>query len=100
MASALVEVSFRTANLVPEVSFGTHFFQDLVETDIFYIALFTEREEVFLNEELLCSMKNNLSGLLPEYGKYETVVKVCNFPAGDLHLMSDILTQRVVCFRS
>ena len=99
MASALVEVSFRTANLVPEVSFGTHFFQDLVETDIFYIALFTEREGVFLNEELLCSMKNNLSGLLPEYAKYEDVVKVCNFPAGDLFLMADILTQRVVCFR-
>ncbi len=99
MASALVEVSFRTANLVPEVSFGTHFFQDLVETDIFYIALFTEREEVFLNEELLNSMKNNLPGLLPEYKKYENVVKVCNFPAGDLTLMSDIVTQRVVCFR-
>jgi len=39
-ATALVEVAYEGGNLIPELSFGTHFFQDLVETDIFYVALF------------------------------------------------------------
>ena len=38
--SILVEIALMRDNLIPELSYGTHFFQDLVETDIFYIALF------------------------------------------------------------
>ena len=33
--TVLVEIAYEGGNLMPELSFGTHFFQDLVESDIF-----------------------------------------------------------------
>ncbi len=42
--AVLAEVAFSAGNLMPELSFGTHFFQDLVETNIFYIALFPDKK--------------------------------------------------------
>jgi hypothetical protein len=38
--SAIFEMSFESSGLMPELSFGSHFFQDLVEADIFYGAIF------------------------------------------------------------
>ena len=49
----LGEIEFATSNAIPELSFGTHFFQDLVETDIFYLALFPSRQGVYMNESFL-----------------------------------------------
>jgi len=37
---AILEMSFESSGLMPELSFGSHFFQDLVETDTFYGAVF------------------------------------------------------------
>jgi hypothetical protein len=40
--AAIGEVAFAEGDLMPELSFGSHFFQDLVEADIFYLALFPD----------------------------------------------------------
>jgi hypothetical protein len=40
--AVLVEIALMREDLVPELSYGTHFFQDLLETDIFYAAIFPE----------------------------------------------------------
>ena len=36
--SIIVEIAYMRDDLIPEVSYGTHFFQDLVESDTYYIA--------------------------------------------------------------
>jgi hypothetical protein len=59
--AVLVEVSFSAANAKPELSFGTHFFQDLVETNIFYVALFPEKKNVLLNHAWFTRSKNILT---------------------------------------
>ena len=51
--SVMVEVAYEGGNLMPELSFGTHFFMDLVETDIFYAAIFPQKENVIFNENIL-----------------------------------------------
>jgi len=51
--TAIGEVAFSAGGLDPELSFGSHFFQDLVETGIFYVALHPERPGCFLNTRLL-----------------------------------------------
>jgi hypothetical protein len=43
----------KDGSLIPDLSFGTHFFQDLVEMDIFYMAIYPDREEVFFNSAKL-----------------------------------------------
>jgi len=97
--SALVELSYPLGGLMPELSFGSHFFLDLVEGQIFYIALFPERENVIFDAEWLNSQPNIIEKLLPDAGKYKDIIKVFDFKDKELKLLSDIMTQRVVCLK-
>ncbi|MFA5239148.1 MAG: PEP/pyruvate-binding domain-containing protein [Phycisphaerae bacterium] len=96
--AVLVEVAYEGGNLMPELSFGTHFFQDLVETDIFYVALFPQKQDVVFDKDRLLKMPNLLTDFLPEEQKYENVVKVYEIDSGRLQIMSDIASQKIVCF--
>jgi hypothetical protein len=98
--SIIVEIEYEGGSLVPELSFGTHFFQDLVETDIFYVALFPGKGDVQFNREWLDGSENMLSSLLPEAAKYQSVLRVEHVDEKRLYLMADILSQRVICFSS
>lgn len=95
---ALVEIAYMTGSLMPELSFGTHFFQDLVETDIFYVALFPEREEFLFNVGLIGKGENRLPLLLPECGRYEKTVFVRDVDAENFLLMADIVSRKVLCY--
>jgi len=96
--TALVEVAYEGGNLMPELSFGTHFFQDLVESNIFYVALFPQKENVVFNKNKFSKMPNLLTDFLPEESKYENVVKVYETDLDQLQIMSDVVSQKVVCF--
>jgi hypothetical protein len=96
--TALAEVAFTSGDLMPELSFGSHFFQDLVETDIFYVALFPESRNCFLNKEWMLSRRNALEGLLPASSRYKNVVKVYRAPETGMRLMADVVDQKVICF--
>jgi len=98
--SVLAEVAYEGGNLMPELSFGTHFFQDLVESDIFYVAIFPQKESIVFNKENLLEMPNLLTEFLPEDQEYEDVVKVYETESDQLQIMCDILSQKVVCFFS
>lgn len=97
--SVLSEVAYPIAGLMPELSFGTHFFQDLVETGIFYIALFPDKEHVLFNEDLLNKMPNRLEELQPDMAQYADVVKVIDLDRNCL-LLADLISQKVLCYLS
>jgi hypothetical protein len=96
--TVLIEIAYEGGNLMPELSFGTHFFQDLVESDIFYVALFPQKESVVFNKDKLAEMPNLLTDLFPEERKYEEVVKIYDLNTGQLQIMCDVVSQKVVCF--
>ncbi len=83
---------------MPELSFGSHFFQDLVEADIFYLALFPDNKNCFLNSPWLQQQPNALDGLIPSCSRYKKVVKVYNAKKQKLRLMADVVSQDLVCF--
>lgn len=97
--TAIAEVAFSAGGLQPELSFGSHFFQDLVETGIFYAALHPDRPGCFLNTELLRRFPNRLAELLPEDARFADVLRVVDLPPG-YQLLADILSQRVACCAS
>jgi pyruvate,water dikinase len=78
--SLLMEVAARRGNYVPEVSFGTHFFQDLVEAGIRYLPLFPGEANVLFNERFLQQAPNALAGLVPEYAHLGTALRVIDVP--------------------
>ena len=96
--TALAEVAFTSGNLMPELSFGSHFFQDLVEAGIFYQALFPENKNCFLNKKWLEEQPNSLEGLTPASARFKKVVKVVRIPEKKLHLMADVVSQQLICF--
>ena len=97
--TVLIEVAFSAGGLMPDLSFGSHFFQDLVESDIFYVALFPDHPGSLFNPGCLADMPNRLAELMPDAACYKEVVTVCDIPAPHLKLLADILSQQVVCYR-
>jgi hypothetical protein len=96
--AVLAELAYEGGNLMPELSFGTHFFQDLVESNIFYIALFPEKESVVFNKDKLLGMPNLLTNFFPEEHKWADVVRVYDVDSSQLQVMCDIVSQKVICF--
>ncbi len=74
--AVLAEVARRTGNYTPDLSFGTHFFQDLVEAGIRYIPLYPDDEDMKFNELFLRGSTSILSKLLPQYAHLAAVVRV------------------------
>ena len=80
-SAMLIEIARKMGNYVPDLSFGTHFFQDLVEADIRYLALYPDEEGVIFAEDFFTKSPNLLAGLLPEYDHLSNVVRVIDVPA-------------------
>jgi hypothetical protein len=97
--AVLAEVAFSAGNLMPELSFGTHFFQDLVETNIFYVALFPEKEDCIFNSMILAKQDNLFAKFMPEVVKFEDVIGVYDLTQRPLRIMSDVVSQKVICFQ-
>ncbi|KAA3611116.1 MAG: pyruvate, phosphate dikinase [Calditrichaeota bacterium] len=76
--AVLIEVARKKGNYVPDLSFGTHFFQDLVEASIRYLPLYPDGDDVVFNEHFLLKSPNLFTKLLPEFEKYKDVVHVIN----------------------
>ncbi|OPY14610.1 MAG: phosphoenolpyruvate synthase [Syntrophus sp. PtaB.Bin138] len=97
---AIVEIAYMTGSLMPELSYGTHFFQDLVETDIFYVALFPEQEEFLFNVGVIREGENRLPVLLPESARHGKTVIVRDVEKEEFSLFADIVSRKVLCYRS
>jgi pyruvate,water dikinase len=72
----LVEIARKKKDYVPELSFGTHFFQDLVEANIFYLPLYPDEQDVVFNDAFFNESKNIFSSILPKYKDLEDVIRV------------------------
>lgn len=72
----LIEIARQKGNFKPDLSFGTHFFQDLVEANIRYLPLFPDEPNNIFNEQFLLNSPNSLAYLLPEYDYLGDVLRV------------------------
>jgi len=91
----LCEYSLTKEGFMPELSYGSHFFQDIVETDIFYVAVFDGYRDVVFNPDFILRKENLLTSFLPDSGKYENVIHVAK--TDGMEIYSDIMTQRLLC---
>ncbi|MDP2807504.1 MAG: PEP/pyruvate-binding domain-containing protein [bacterium] len=76
----LIEVAKKKKDYVPELSFGTHFFQDLVEAGIRYLPLYPDEKGAAFNQEFFDNSPNVLRKLLPQARNLEQVIKVIHVP--------------------
>jgi hypothetical protein len=77
----LIEVGLSDGDSVPEVSYGTHFFQDLVEAEIHPLALYPGQDGTIFSWSFFRDSPNQLAELLPDFAQYAQYVRVIEVPA-------------------
>ena len=98
-AACVCEIVEMRDDLVPDVSLGTHFFNDLVEFDILYLALYPHKEGTVLDREYLRAAENKIRAYLPDGDRMEDVIRVLEGGSEPLVLHADSLNQRYVIGR-
>ena len=76
----LIEVARQKDGFAPEVSYGTHFFQDLVEAGIHYLPLYPDEPGVRFNAAFLGSSANQLAAIVPADADFASAVRVIRVP--------------------
>ncbi|RBP32275.1 pyruvate phosphate dikinase-like enzyme [Marinobacter pelagius] len=92
--SVLVEVSEKAGEMVPDLSYGSHFFQDLVETGTAYVALFPDDRQCLYQPQLLGPASREAE---PE-ARPENAVLVTTIDDRPLHLRADVISHRLICY--
>lgn len=93
--SVICEVASSETGFMPELSYGSHFFQDLVETGIFYVAVFDGHNDVIYNPEYILKKENILETLLPQSSQYKDIIRIVK--TDGMEIFSDIVTQTLLC---
>lgn len=85
---ALIEIAQSDERGTPEVSYGTHFFQDLVESRIYPLPLYPDTPDTDFNRSFFEEAPNVLERLLPDDARHAPYIKVIDVPAftGGHHL--------------
>jgi hypothetical protein len=89
---ALIEVTGEEIGLAPEPSFGTHFFQDLVEANIYPLAIDLEDEDVIFNKDFFYNTPNQLANFIPVDNQLSNclrLIKVSSYRPG--HCLSLVM---------
>ncbi|HSW56919.1 MAG TPA: PEP/pyruvate-binding domain-containing protein [Dehalococcoidales bacterium] len=98
----LVEAGRTEAGHEPELSYGTHFFQDLVEADIIYLPIFPDQPETQFNRTFFTRAPNSLARLMPEYAEFQELVQVIEVPKAAkgayAHVVADTQTRTAICY--
>ncbi len=91
----ICEIASKEAGFMPELSYGSHFFQDIVETGIFYVAIFDWLDDVIFHPERILEKENILVSIFP----YSTILaNVIHIAKTDgMEIFSDIATQTLLC---
>jgi pyruvate,water dikinase len=100
--AVLVEAAGEKAGHEPEVSFGTHFFQDMVGGDIIYLPVYPDNPASEFNSRFFDQTPNALASILPEYSNFEEVLKVIDVSAvtngKHAHVIADPQTRTALCY--
>jgi pyruvate, water dikinase len=102
--AVLVEIAREEAGHIPDVSYGTHFFLDLAESQIIYLPVYPDDPQADFNQEFFQKSANILSLLLPAATRFEEFIKVIDVPAvaaGQYaQVVADPRQQKALCFLS
>ena len=96
--SAILEEAYSEVGYMPELSFGSHMFQDLVEAEIYYGALFENEKKLEFNKEMIFDYPNILNNINPNLNDdiYD-MVQVIDFDKDKAELYHDMNKDETLC---
>lgn len=100
--AVLIEVADEADGHVPEVSYGTHFFQDLVEAEIIYMPVYPADPKVAFNRNFFEAAPNVLADLFPGLAGYGEIIHLIDVAKTDtttrVQLVADPASRQAVCY--
>ncbi|WP_018525665.1 PEP/pyruvate-binding domain-containing protein [Alkalispirochaeta alkalica] len=98
-AKVLCEIDQMHQGLIADMSLGTHFFHELVERDLLYLAVRLGREGTVLDLDWLEGQENFLGDYLParKVQRWQGVLRVLHFRQG-LELIAESRSQRALLY--
>ena len=96
--SVICEIAESRAGYQPELSYGSHIFQDLVEADILYAAIFENEKTRHFHPGQLASLPDHTSDFGVDGIKYAGVVHVYDVSGTGCMLYHDMSEERLLCW--
>ena len=93
--SAICEVSDDRAGYRPELSYGSHMFQDLVESEIFYGAIFNNEKTLRYEPGMFNGIPDLFEDICPEYCELKGMVQVREVK--DIYYWLDAVSNHAIC---
>ena len=90
----LCEAAETRAGYMPELSYGSHIFQDLVEAKILYTAIFGDEKTLRFDLSRFDELPNKITDFVPDAGTLSDIVKIYDLSARDCRVYYDFLTER------
>lgn len=93
----ICEVSEKRAGYMPELSYGSHIFQDLVEADILYSAVFDNEKTLHFNPEILDGLDNRLPDYCDENEELLNVIGIYDVSEKEFMVYHDMKEEHLLC---
>lgn len=91
------EISENRAGYLPELSYGSHMSQDLVEAEILYVAVFENERTRIFRTEILQNLENKLTDYYPNGEEIQDIIGVYDVSDSNCFVYHDMETERFVC---
>ncbi len=98
--TGICEIAYSQVGYAPELSYGSHMFQDLVEADIYYAALLEDPQKATYYPEFLDSLIDITSEAIGEActkSELDGIVKVYDARKTGLHLWHNHIDNESIC---
>ncbi len=95
--SMICEISESRAGYMPELSYGSHIFQDLVEAGILYAAVFENKKTLVFAPEKIRQLNNCLTEFYPEGKSLQDIIGVYSVEDRESFLYHDMKDEHLVC---
>lgn len=89
------EISDSRAGYMPELSYGSHMFQDLVESDIFYCAIWNDRRTPVYREDFFADLPDLFLQICPDLTELSAMFHV--YEPEHLYYWNDIKSGQTLC---
>ena len=96
---AVCEIADSKVGYNPELSYGSHFFQDLVESGILYNAIFENEKTLVYNIGILEDFENVLNESALGYGGVKDIISVYDVADINLRLYHDMKNEHTICVK-
>lgn len=93
----ICEVSESRAGYMPELSYGSHIFQDLVEEEILYTAVFENEKTIVFAPEKIRQLKNCLTDFYPEGENLTNIIGIYSVTDRDSYIYHDMKEEHLLC---